>query len=79
MNSHPMPRDGGSYRREPDGSLTCLQPTTVDRDQAGIPIEHVEGQVVVLDLEAQVHDGSATALPPIESAPRRRTSGRNKE
>jgi hypothetical protein len=79
VNSHPMPRDGGSYRREPDGSLTCLQPTTADRGAAEIAIEIVEGEVEVLDLEAQVHDGSATALPPIESAPRRRTSGRNKE
>lgn len=26
-----MPRDGGSYRREADGSLTCLQAPTADR------------------------------------------------
>ncbi len=79
MNTLPMPRDGGSYRREPDGSLTCLQPTTADRGTAAIAIEHVDGDVEALDLAEQVHDGSATALPPIESAPRRRTSARTKE
>ncbi len=79
MNTLPMPRDGGSYRREPDGSLTCLQPTTADAGSVGTPIQHVEGEVEVLDLAEQVHDGSATALPPIEAAPRRRTSGRIKE
>lgn len=26
--THAIPRDGGSYRREPDGSLTLLEPTT---------------------------------------------------
>lgn len=79
MKPLPMPRDGGSYRREPDGSLTCLQPTTADAGSVGTRIQHVEGEVEVLDQAPQTHDGSATALPPIESAPRRRTSGRTKE
>jgi hypothetical protein len=60
-----MPKDGGSYRREPDGSLTCLD---------GLPaiqaVEHVVDPDPI-DLEPQEHDGSATALPPIETQPRR--------
>lgn len=64
-HSIPIPRDGGSYRREPDGSLTRLD---------GLPaIEAVQPVVDPdpIDLEPQEHDGSATSLPPIETQPRR--------
>jgi|GEM_PF-4315195 len=74
----PMPRDGGSYRREADGSLTCLQPPT-GYPTAPHPITQTDPDAVeTLDLEAQIHDGGATALPPIETAPRRK-SGPRKE
>lgn len=66
MNQFPMPQDGGSYRREPDGSLTRLD--APQRFGEIEPIEH---------LEECEHDGSDTALPPIESQPRR--SRRNQE
>jgi hypothetical protein len=74
MNQFPMPQDGGSYRREPDGSLTRLDaPQTFGEIE---PIEHLD-DAALLDLEECEHDGSDTALPPIESQPRR--SRRNQE
>ncbi len=79
MNTLPMPRDGGSYRREPDGSLTCLQPTTADPGAAGSAVVGVETEIAAIGPAKPIHDGSATALPLIESTPRRRSSGRTKE
>lgn len=66
--TYAIPRDGGSYRREPDGSLTRLDaPQTFGEIE---PIEHLDDPAL-LDLEECEHDGSATALPPIESQTRR--------
>lgn len=62
--------DGGSYLRQADGSLKQLSPTTAE-GKGKSAIAH-DPAPEVLDLEEQTHDGSATALPPIEDAPRRR-------
>lgn len=76
----PIPQDGGSYRREADGSLTLLSPTTGERpckcrcesisnNDPALPavplIEHVDEPIVVVTEPRTAESGEA--LPPIES------------
>ncbi len=80
----PLPQDGGSYRRNPDGSLTQLSPTTGERPckcrhgslsnadptlPASPPIEPVAEPVIASTEERTAEPGAA--LPPIESTTRR--------
>lgn len=75
-----LPQDGGSYRREPDGSLTQLEPPTGERpckcrpqsisnDDPALPasphIEHVDEPVIACTEERTAEP--CEALPPIES------------
>ena len=84
MNPKPNPPDGGSYRRNPDGSLTQLSPTTGERpckcrpesiagDDPAAPvapaIEQTDTPVVVTE-ERTAEPG--TAAPPIDPEPTRR-------
>lgn len=81
----PLPQDGGSYRREPDGSLTQISPPTGERpckcrpqsisnDDPALPasphIEHVDEPDVIVTQERTSEPGEA--LPPIESTTRRK-------
>lgn len=83
--NHPRPQDGGSYRRNPDGSLTLLSPTTGERpckcrpdsisntDPAlpeAPPIEQVDEPVIASTEERTAEPGEA--LPPIDSTTRRK-------
>lgn len=78
--NHPRPQDGGSYRREADGSLTQLSPTTGERpckcrpesisnNDPTLPaaplIEHADAPDVIVTQERTAEPGEA--LPPIES------------
>lgn len=82
---NPSPQDGGSYRRNADGSLTLLSPTTGERpckcrpqsisnDDPALPasphIEHVDEPVIASTEERTAESGEA--LPPIESTTTRR-------
>lgn len=80
----PLPQDGGSYRREPDGSLTQLSPTTGERAckcrpesisntdpslPAAPAIEHVDEPAEAVTEERTAEPGEA--LPPITFTTRR--------
>lgn len=82
---NPNPQDGGSYRRNPDGSLTLLSPTTGERpckcrpqsvsnDDPALPaapaIEHVDEPDVIATQERTAEPGEA--LPPIATTTRRK-------
>lgn len=82
---NPNPQDGGSYRRNPDGSLTLLSPTTGERpckcrpqsisnDDPALPaapaIEHVDEPDVIATRERTAEPGEA--LPPVATTTRRK-------
>ncbi|MFA5589796.1 MAG: hypothetical protein WDA70_03635 [Lysobacteraceae bacterium] len=81
---NPNPQDGGSYRRNADGSLTLLSPTTAERPckcrpqsisnndpalPASPPIEHVDEPDVIATEERTAEPGEA--LPPVATTTRR--------
>lgn len=82
----PLPQDGGSYRRNPDGSLTQLSPTTGERPCKCRP-ESVGNAdpaaravpLVGLGVIADLHDAAESADPPQSSAARRKAHLKSKE
>lgn len=79
---NPNPQDGGSYRRNADGSLTLLSPTTGERPckcrpdaaaEANLPAaEPAASPLVGLGAIADAHDAAEAAEPESTTTRRKR-------
>ena len=80
--NHPRPQDGGSYRREADGSLTQLSPTTgerpckcrpdVDAETTSPAAGPAASPLVGLGAIADAHDAAEAAEPESTTTRRKR-------